>query len=114
MPHKSGRVVSRFHWHRAILCCLSHAALISLQNKRGYLPEKVGFVPMILMKQIGELHKPNDMYLEYVPEEIVEQAVDYLLERFGPKTATRHHTSNRRFSHAVTAEMAVAAPRSRL
>ena len=52
-------------------------------NKRGYLPERVGFVPMILAKKIGVLHKPNKMYLEYVPDEIVQEAVIYLLEKFG-------------------------------
>jgi len=58
-------------------------------NKRGYLPERVGYVPMILAKRIGELHKPNAMYLEYVPEEIVEEAVKYVLERFGGRSAAR-------------------------
>lgn len=83
-------------------------------NKRGYLPERVGFVPMILAQRIGQLHKPNEMYLEYVPEEIVEQAVDYLLERFGPKTAVKN--DHRRFSHTVSAEMvrATGSTRSRL
>ena len=51
-------------------------------NKRGYLPERVGFVPMILAKRCGEIHKPNDMYLEYVPDELVEEAVIMILEKF--------------------------------
>ena len=38
---------------------------------------------MILAKKIGVLHKPNKMYLEYVPDEIVQQAAIYLLEKFG-------------------------------
>ncbi len=57
-------------------------------NKRGYLPERVGFVPMILAKKCGEIHKPNDMYLEYVPDDLVEEAVMMILEKFmTPETA---------------------------
>ena len=57
-------------------------------NKRGYLPERVGFVPMILAKKCGEIHKPNEMYLEYVPDELVEEAVAMILEKFmSPETA---------------------------
>uniref|UniRef100_A0A7S2V593 3-dehydroquinate synthase domain-containing protein n=1 Tax=Fibrocapsa japonica TaxID=94617 RepID=A0A7S2V593_9STRA len=53
-------------------------------NKRGYLPEREGFVPMILNKRIGEMHKPNPMYLEYCPVDLVEESVKVLLNRYGP------------------------------
>ena len=58
-------------------------------NKRGYLPERVGFVPMILAKRCGEVHKPNQMYLEYVPAELAEEAVAMLLDKFLPTQTGR-------------------------
>ena len=30
-------------------------------NKRGYLPEQVGAIPMILAKRCCEIHKPNEL-----------------------------------------------------
>jgi 3-dehydroquinate synthetase len=51
-------------------------------NKRGYLPQKEGTIPMILVKRIGELYQPNSKYLEYVPEEEVVDAVSFVLRHF--------------------------------
>lgn len=53
-------------------------------NKRGYTEERAGFIPMILAKKIGEMHRPNPEYLEYCPQELVEHTVKLLLSRFGP------------------------------
>lgn len=55
-------------------------------NKRGYTPEREGFVPMILSKGVGDIHRPdhNEKYLEYCPQPIVEAAVRSLLSEFGP------------------------------
>merc|ERR1712146_693106 len=64
-------------------------------NKRGYLPERVGFVPMILAKKCGEIHKPNDMYLEYVPDDLVEEAVAMILEKFLAPEVARGAASRR-------------------
>eukprot|EP00054_Salpingoeca_dolichothecata_P003009 m.24834 g.24834 ORF g.24834 m.24834 type:complete len:418 (+) comp13471_c0_seq1:386-1639(+) len=47
-------------------------------NKRGYIPYREGFYPLILAKQIGVMHKPNAYYLEYVPEKIVVDAIKYV------------------------------------
>jgi hypothetical protein len=33
---------------------------------------------MILAKKIGEMHKPNKYYLEYVPEDILKEAIAHL------------------------------------
>ena len=64
-------------------------------NKRGYLPERVGFVPMILAKKCGEIHQPNDMYLEYVPDELVEEAVLMILEKFTSAETARGAAARR-------------------
>lgn len=82
-------------------------------NKRGYLPERVGFVPMILAKKCGEIHKPNDMYLEYVPDELVEEAVGMLLEKFMPVESARARRASMSsvVSPQVSAGRAVARPR---
>eukprot|EP00048_Salpingoeca_helianthica_P015420 m.226683 g.226683 ORF g.226683 m.226683 type:complete len:442 (-) comp17012_c0_seq1:149-1474(-) len=68
-------------------------------NKRGYLPLKKGYYPLILAKRIGELHHPNKYYLEYVPEDIVRAAIAYL-------------TTSRYRSHGLvpSAETAAAVP----
>ncbi|KAG8461121.1 hypothetical protein KFE25_003690 [Diacronema lutheri] len=50
-------------------------------NKRGYIPEKEGHAPFILNKRIGEMHYPNIYYLEYVPVPLVQQAIEYVVER---------------------------------
>lgn len=86
-------------------------------NKRGYLPERVGFVPMILAKKCGEIHKPNDKYLEYIPEELVEEAVAMLLDKFMPKetaraaAAARRSRAGSRVSPQLSAGRAAARPR---
>eukprot|EP00462_Mataza_sp_D1_P025734 CAMPEP_0175146628 /NCGR_PEP_ID=MMETSP0087-20121206/15485_1 /TAXON_ID=136419 /ORGANISM="Unknown Unknown, Strain D1" /LENGTH=413 /DNA_ID=CAMNT_0016431613 /DNA_START=149 /DNA_END=1390 /DNA_ORIENTATION=+ len=56
--------------------------LIKHDNKRGYLPEKSGFTPMILIRKVGVLHKPNERFLEYVPDALVADAVLHGIERF--------------------------------
>ena len=86
-------------------------------NKRGYLPERVGFVPMILAKKCGEIHKPNDMYLEYVPDDLVEEAVTMILEKFLAPEVARGAASRRANLSSVVSPQASAgrgSPRSRL
>jgi hypothetical protein len=51
-------------------------------NKRGYIDSKNDAVPMILLKQIGEIHKPNVHYLEYVPEVIVAEAIKFVFLKY--------------------------------
>jgi len=48
-------------------------------NKRGYLPEREGFCPFILLKSIGVMHSPNKYSLEFVPEEIVREAIVHVV-----------------------------------
>jgi len=50
-------------------------------NKRGYISERDGFCPFILCKRIGEMHAPNEFYLEYVPVELVREAIIYVVTR---------------------------------
>ena len=86
-------------------------------NKRGYLPERVGFVPMILAKKCGEIHKPNDMYLEYVPDELVEEAVSMILEKFTAAEIARGAAARRaRMGSIVSAQISAgrSSRRSRL
>lgn len=47
-------------------------------NKRGYVVSKNEAIPMILLRQVGEIHKPNIHYLEYVPESIVAEAIKFV------------------------------------
>nr|VFJ54140.1 MAG: 3-dehydroquinate synthase [Candidatus Kentron sp. FW] len=54
-------------------------------NKRGYIPERKGFVPMVLLKKIGEPHRRNVQGMEYAPEAIVEDAIHFVLSKFQPK-----------------------------
>ncbi|NEO89857.1 MAG: iron-containing alcohol dehydrogenase [Moorea sp. SIO3G5] len=66
-------------WHRVL-----H------DNKRGYVPTEKGIICMILAKRIGELHQPNPYYLEAVPEEIVAQAIRYVLGK--TSSGLQHNT----------------------
>lgn len=49
-------------------------------NKRGYLPERKNFCPFILAQRIGEMHCPNKFYLEYVPIDLVREAISYVID----------------------------------
>ena len=65
--------------------CLSEVMdKILHDNKRGYTEERQGYIPMILAKRIGEMHRPNPQYLEYCPQELVERVVKRILTEFGP------------------------------
>lgn len=48
-------------------------------NKRGYLPERDGFCPFILLKKVGVMHSPNKFSLEFVPEDIVRDAIVHVV-----------------------------------
>jgi len=50
-------------------------------NKRGYLPEREGFCPFILLKKIGVMHSPNKYSLEFVPEDIVRDAIIHVVSQ---------------------------------
>merc|ERR1711907_420168 len=52
---------------------------IKRDNKRGYIAEKPGMCPFILLEKVGELHKPNKYYLDYVPENIVREAIKFVI-----------------------------------
>ena len=75
-------------------------------NKRGYLPEMVGQVPMILCSAVGTVHEPNKHFLEYVPDELVAEAVSMLLDRFQRPTGRRRNY----LSHAVEANVSSSGP----
>lgn len=49
-------------------------------NKRGYLPERENFCPFILARRVGEMHCPNKFYLEYVPIDLVREAISYVVD----------------------------------
>lgn len=50
-------------------------------NKRGYLPEREGFCPFLLLKEVGVMHSPNKYSLEFVPEDIVREAVVHVVSQ---------------------------------
>lgn len=52
---------------------------IKRDNKRGYIPEKDGMCPFILLKKVGEFHKPNKHYLQYVEENLVREAIKHVV-----------------------------------
>ena len=109
-PHSHGpaayRILSRRfpaalgspHLRSAPLCderlarCASQVALpprdiadevlekVGKDNKRGYLPVKEGFCPFILARRIGEMHAPNEHYLEYVDVALVREAIVAVVE----------------------------------
>jgi len=53
---------------------------VKRDNKRGYIEERAGFCPFILLKKVGKLHKPNKYYLEYVPDDIVREAIKFVID----------------------------------
>jgi len=50
-------------------------------NKRGYLPEREGYCPFLLLKSIGVMHSPNKYSLEFVPEDIVRDAIVHVVNQ---------------------------------
>lgn len=67
-------------------------------NKRGYVPEKEGHAPFILNKRIGEMHYPNIYYLEYVPVDLVREAVVYVVDRMRKRGYTSSTRGERKKS----------------
>jgi hypothetical protein len=75
-------------------------------NKRGYIPLKYGaghhriwltFAregarPFILAKSVGTMHRPNEYYLEYVPDQVAIDAIEYLLTTFCPQPSQEEGT----------------------
>ena len=43
-----------------------------------------GARPFILAKKIGEMHKPNEFYLEYVPDKVALEAIEHVLTTCAP------------------------------
>lgn len=64
-------------------------------NKRGYLPLVEGKCPFILAKKVGEMHKPNEYYLEYVPEHIVKEGIKWLCETHFAEEASLSRRNSR-------------------
>jgi len=50
-------------------------------NKRGYLPEREGFCPFLLLEKVGVMHSPNKYSLEFVPEDIVRDAIVHVVNQ---------------------------------
>jgi 3-dehydroquinate synthetase len=53
-------------------------SLVSHDNKRGYIPERQGTYPMVLLERLGRPHCLGDVLLTYVPEEILRASIESL------------------------------------
>ena len=74
-------------------------------NKRGYLPEREGFCPFILAQRVGEMHCPNEFYLEYVPIALVRQAIDHVLDYLRAKQPSSPSLESTRKSSRTKARL---------
>ncbi len=84
------------------LCLLEQ---VCHDNKRGYLPEREGFCPFILAQRVGEMHCPNEFYLEYVPIALVRQAIDHVLDYLRAKQPSSPSLESTRKSSRTKARL---------
>jgi 3-dehydroquinate synthetase len=59
-------------------------AAIRLDNKRGYLPHRTGYVDMVLLDSLGKPHYADGSYIVQVPEDVVLDAIESRTTQVAP------------------------------